>query len=91
MRWFSKSPAGAVHITLLSLIILNDNKNLSSKQEVLGRTNGLLSLIRHAPYAKPRLQQIFCGENIFTEPLPSNDRGVRRKTHTFYIETTRPP
>jgi hypothetical protein len=53
------------------------------KQEVLGRTNRLLSLIRHGPHWKRRVQQFFyccvCirySDNVFTEPLPSNDRGI---------------
>jgi hypothetical protein len=53
------------------------------KQEVLGRTNRLLSSIRHGPHWKRRVQQFFyfcvciryrC--NVSTEPLPSNDRGI---------------
>jgi hypothetical protein len=52
-------------------------------QEVLGRTNRLLSLIRHGPHWKRRVQQFFhcrmciryCG-NVSTEPLPRNDRGI---------------
>jgi hypothetical protein len=53
------------------------------KQEVLGRTNHLLSLIRHGPHWKRRAQQFFyCNVciryrgNISTEPLPSNDTGI---------------
>jgi hypothetical protein len=61
----------------------------SIKQEVLGRTNLLLSLIRHGPHWKRRVQQLFyccvciryCG-NVSTEPLPSNDGGMHRHTHT---------
>jgi hypothetical protein len=53
------------------------------KQEVLGRTNRLVSLILHGPRRKGRVQQFFycrpciryCGK-VFTEPLPSNDKGV---------------
>jgi hypothetical protein len=51
------------------------------KQEVLGRTNRLLSLIRHGHW-KRRAQQFFyscvCTHyrgNVSTEPLPSNDGG----------------
>jgi hypothetical protein len=53
------------------------------KQEVLGRTNRLLSLIRHWPHRKRCVQKFFycclCIRyrgNISTEPLPSNDRGI---------------
>jgi hypothetical protein len=93
-----------------------------TEQEVLGRTNHLLSLIRHGPHRRRRLQQFFVAagtclpslclamiggyrqnyglffvmtwiaqkttrpsiivsciryrENVFTEPLPSNERGI---------------
>jgi hypothetical protein len=53
------------------------------EQEVLGRTNRLLSLIRHGPHWKRRVQQFFycCAciryrDNFYTEPLASNDRGI---------------
>jgi hypothetical protein len=53
------------------------------EQEVLGRTNRLLSLIRHGPHWKRRVQQFFycyvcirCRGNISIEPLPSNDRRI---------------
>jgi hypothetical protein len=53
------------------------------EQEVLGRTNPLLSLIRHGPYWKPRVQKSFyccvCVRyrgKVSTEPLPSNDKGI---------------
>jgi hypothetical protein len=52
-------------------------------QEVLGRTNRLLSLIRLGPHWKRRVQQFFyccvCirySGSISTEPLSSNDRGI---------------
>jgi hypothetical protein len=52
-------------------------------QEVLGRTNRLLSLIRHGPHWKRRVQQFFycfvCIRyrgKVSTEPSPSNDRGI---------------
>jgi hypothetical protein len=52
-------------------------------QEVLGRTNRLLSLIRHGPHRKRHVQQFFyccvCIRyrgNVSTEPLPGNDRGI---------------
>jgi hypothetical protein len=54
-----------------------------SKQEVLGRTNRLLSLTRHGPHWKRRVQQFFyccvCIRyrgKVSTEPLPSNDKGI---------------
>jgi hypothetical protein len=72
----------------LSWNFLSRNGELSllragRKQEVLERTNRLLSLIRHGPHSKRRAQQFFyccvCipfRGNVSTEPLPSNDRGV---------------
>jgi hypothetical protein len=53
------------------------------KQQVLGRTNRLLSLIRHGPHWERRVQQFFyccvCIRHlgkISTEPLPSNDTEI---------------
>jgi hypothetical protein len=50
---------------------------------VLGRTNRLLSLIRHGPHWKRRVQPFFyrcvCMRyrgNVSTEPLPSKDKGI---------------
>jgi hypothetical protein len=61
------------------------NKN---KQEVLGKANRLLSLIRYGPRRKRDVQQfLYCcvciryRDNDFTEPLPSNDSGY------IYIDT----
>jgi hypothetical protein len=57
----------------------------SKGQEVLGRTNRLLSLIRQGPHWK-RIQQLFCccmcihyRGNVSTEPSPSNDWGIFRE------------
>jgi hypothetical protein len=62
---------------------------LHIKQGVLGRTNRLLSLIRHGPHWKRRVQQFFyCGAciryrgNVSTEPFPRNDRGIFTKPLT---------
>jgi hypothetical protein len=59
------------------------------KQEVLGRTNDLLSLIRHEQHSKRSVQQFFYScvciryrGNVSTEPLPSNDRGIYIQTQT---------
>jgi hypothetical protein len=55
-------------------------------QEVLGRTNRLLSLLRHGPHWKRRVQQFYCcgcicyRGNVSTEPLPSNKRGIHKQT-----------
>jgi hypothetical protein len=53
------------------------------EQEFLGKTNLQLSLIRHGPHWKRRVQQFFCcceciryRGKVSTEPLPSNDRGI---------------
>jgi hypothetical protein len=53
-----------------------------AKQKVLGRSNRLLSLIRHGPHWKRRVRFFYCcvciryRGNVSTEPLPSNDRGI---------------
>jgi hypothetical protein len=46
-------------------------------------------LIRHGPHRKRRVQQfsycytcIICRGNVFTEPLPSNNRGIHTQTQT---------
>jgi hypothetical protein len=48
-----------------------------------------VSIIRHGPHTKHRVQQFFycclcirCSGNVFTDPLPSNVRGTRRPTDT---------
>jgi hypothetical protein len=63
-------------------------------QEVLGRTNRLLSLIRHGPHWKRRVQQFFycClyirySGNVSTEPLPINDRGIHIQTRRLMSYT----
>jgi hypothetical protein len=75
-------PALTKHSTPLSHIWLKGSY-IKLKQEVLGRTNRLLSLILHGPHWKRRVQQFFyccvCIRylgNVSTEPLPSNDRGI---------------
>jgi hypothetical protein len=52
-------------------------------QEVLGKTNRLLSLLQHGPHWKRRVQQFsYCcvciryRGKVSTEPLPSNDGGI---------------
>jgi hypothetical protein len=51
------------------------------EQEVLGRTNSLLSFETHGPDRKRRVPQLLyrcmcirCRDNVFTGPLPRNDR-----------------
>jgi hypothetical protein len=62
--------------------IINEQSESIAKQEVLGRTNRLLSLIRHGPHWERRVQQFYCcvciryHGNVSAEPLPSNDRGI---------------
>jgi hypothetical protein len=57
------------------------------KQAVLGRTNRILSLIRHEPHRNPLVEQFYCcmcicfHGNFFAEPLPSNDRGIHIQIH----------
>jgi hypothetical protein len=60
------------------------------KQEVLGRTNRLLSLIRHGPHRKRRVQQVYCcvcihyRGSVSAEPLPSNGKGIHRLMGGIY-------
>jgi hypothetical protein len=77
MQW-STSPSD--DDTPITGVIPNNNK---IEQEVLGRTDHLLSSIWHGPHWKRRVQQFFycwvCIHyrgNVSTEPLPSNDRGI---------------
>jgi hypothetical protein len=71
--------------------ILKDKSNLGTKkkQEVLRRTCRLLSLMRHGPHWKRRVQQFFyccvCIRyrgNVSAESLPSNVRGKQTYTQT---------
>jgi hypothetical protein len=57
-------------------------------KQVLGRNNRLHSLIKHGPNRKRPVQQLFhccvcitCGGKDFTEPLPSNNRGINIQAH----------
>jgi hypothetical protein len=59
-----------------------------SEQGVLGRTDRLFSFIRHGPHRKRRVQKFFhcctcirCHCNVFTQPLPGNDRRIHIETH----------
>jgi hypothetical protein len=59
-----------------------DNLNFQ-RQQVLGRTNRVLSLIRYRSHWKRRVQQFSCycvciryRGNVSAEPLPSNDKGI---------------
>jgi hypothetical protein len=74
------------HTNLIIIVIAETNYQpafLILKQEVLVRANRLLSLIRHEPHWKRRVQQFFycCVSiryrgNVSTERLPSNERGI---------------
>jgi hypothetical protein len=86
-RWvvYSAIHVGRTDIGLKSssLCIRFMQETQREKQEVLGRTNGLLPLIRHGPHWKRRVQQFFyccvciCYRgNVYTEPLPSNEKGI---------------
>jgi hypothetical protein len=73
----------ATHKYIWWLVIIIHETDQKTVQEVLGRTNCLLSLIRHGPHWKQRLLQFFycclCIRyrgNVSTEPLPSNDKGI---------------
>jgi hypothetical protein len=63
------------------------------KQEVLGRTNRPLVLMRHGPHRKRRVQQFFnccvcicCRGNVFIDPFPSIERGIHYR-HGLMEET----
>jgi hypothetical protein len=65
-----------------------ENTNGVIKQEVLGRTNRLLSLIRHGPHWKRRVQQFFCCCVCFVIAVTfllsrclATTRGIHRQTH----------
>jgi hypothetical protein len=69
-----------IKIILAYLSAIHWNKY---QQELLERTNALLSLIQHGPHRKRRVQQFFyccvCiryGGKVSTEPLPRNDKGI---------------
>jgi hypothetical protein len=76
----------AIHATQYHLLVVLPN--LLRKQEVTGRTNRLVSLIRDWPHRRWLVQQflsycvcILWRDNLFTEPLPSNDRRIHVQTH----------
>jgi hypothetical protein len=64
------------------MIIISPLETWSERKEVIGRTICLLSLIRHGPHWKRRVQQFFYCRiciryraNVSTQPLPSNEGG----------------
>jgi hypothetical protein len=70
-------------LTILSFNLKFSELMTLFKQEILGKTNRLLSLIRHGPHWKRHVQQLFyccvCIRyrgNVSTEPLPRNDWGI---------------
>jgi hypothetical protein len=65
----------------------NFKENSKKNKEVLEGTNRLLSLIRHGPYTKGRIQKLFCHYlcihcrgSICTELLPSNEKRLHIDT-----------
>jgi hypothetical protein len=75
----------SVFLIVFSVLLSHLLEVTCYKQEVLGRTNRLLSSIRQGLHWKRRVQQFFyCWvyiryrANVLTEQLPSNDRG-----HTY--------
>jgi hypothetical protein len=73
------------YLTWLKIPIHNllKKRKINTREEVLGRTNRLLSLIRHGSHWKRRIQQLFSccvciryRVNVSIEPLPSNDKGI---------------
>jgi hypothetical protein len=82
------SPTGLHDFTIQKTHIMQAVNKLrvnktSFKQEILGRTNRLLSCdtTRTAWKTMP-LIILHCRENVSTELLPSNDRGIHRPTDT---------
>jgi hypothetical protein len=80
--WGINNARNKPHI-LRSWFTSDCNVDSISWQEVLGRTNRLLSLIWHGPHWKWRVQQFFyccvciCYRgNVPIKPLPSNNRGI---------------
>jgi hypothetical protein len=80
-RSTSKRGSGVVEFYFLAHFSYSETRNSGKNYN-----NCILSLIRHGPHWKLRVQQFFyCGVcihyrgNVSTEPLPSNDRG---DTHT---------
>jgi hypothetical protein len=76
-------PEKANHISIAKSYLWLARVTTATEQEVLGRTNCLLSLIRHRPHWKQCVQQFFyccvCIRyrgNVYTKPLPSKDRGI---------------
>jgi hypothetical protein len=72
----------AIVVKFLNMTYRTASLKLNFKQEVLGRTSRLLSLIRNGSLWKRRVQQFFCCcmcisylGNVSTKPFPSNDRG----------------
>jgi hypothetical protein len=53
--------------TVISLLLVK------KEEEVSGKTNRLLCLIRHDASSNP-IAYIHCRGNVVTEPLPSDDR-----------------
>jgi hypothetical protein len=67
--------------------IYKQKSGTEGTQEVLGRTNRILPLIRHGPHRKRQVQQFVYGcvciryhGKVFSEPLPSNDMGIHIQT-----------
>jgi hypothetical protein len=71
------------HFFRPSVVWVTDSVFKLQKKKSLGRTNRLLSLIRHGPHWKRRVQQLFyccvCIRyrgKVSAEPLPSKDKGI---------------
>jgi hypothetical protein len=63
---------------------------ITKKQEVLGRTNNLLSFNTTWIAQKTKTPEILrCRRNVFTNLLSKNDMGTYRLTHRLSFHTTR--
>jgi hypothetical protein len=59
-------------------------------KEVAGRTNSLLSFDKkRVAWKTTRPTILLCRGNVFTELLPTNDRGIHRQIHRLLFGKTR--
>jgi hypothetical protein len=68
----------------------NVSNHNEQQEEVLGRTNRLLSLDTARTPQKMTTPTIrLCRGNVFNELLPSNKRGIHRQTHRLSLDKRR--
>jgi hypothetical protein len=85
--WYNRSTVADVPSGLSLTPPRETKKKLMKKGRYEIRNNLLLSFLRHGPHRKRRVQEFFyymcicCRGNVFTEPLPSNEKGIHIETH----------